>query len=191
MRNRWLAAGGLTAVAFAAAACGTSPYGSSGASSASSGSSPSQAAVPSSSAAVTLKTEKTTGGTILTSAGGYVLYYFTADKPGSGVSTCTGSCASTWPPLTGTVQPPPGATMPGPLGMITRADGTKQVTINGYPIYLYSGDQTPGQANGNGAGGKWHVVPIMGSVAASTSPTSASTGSSSGSGGGGYGGGGY
>jgi predicted lipoprotein with Yx(FWY)xxD motif len=186
MRNRWLAAGGLTAVAFAAAACGTNSYGSPGTGSASTGSSPSgQAAVPSSSAAVTLKIEKTTAGTILTSAGGYVLYYFTEDKASSGTSTCTGSCASTWPPLTGTVQPPPGATMPGPLGMITRADGTKQVTINGYPIYLYSGDQTPGQANGNGAGGKWHVVPVTGSASASTSPTSASTGSSSGSGGGG------
>jgi predicted lipoprotein with Yx(FWY)xxD motif len=186
MRNRWLAAGGLTVVAFAAAACGTGSNGPSGAGSASSGSSAS-AAVPSSSASVTLKTAKTSAGTVLTSAGGYVLYYFTADKPGSGVSTCTGSCASTWPPLTGTVQAPPGVTMPGPLGVITRADGTKQVTINGYPIYLYSGDQTPGQANGNGAGGKWHVVPITGSTAASTSPTAGSTSSSSGSGGGGGG----
>jgi len=144
--------------------------------------------MPSSSASVALKTAKTSAGTVLTSAGGYVLYYFTEDKPGSGVSTCTSSCAATWPPLTGTVQAPPGVTMPGPLGMITRADGTKQVTINGYPIYLYSGDQSPGQANGNGAGGKWHVVPITGSTSASTSPTSGSTGSSSG---GGSGGGGY
>src|ERR1019366_908899 len=106
MRNRWLAAGGLIAVALAAAACGTSSSGSSGAGSASSGSSPSgQAALPSSSAAVTLKIAKTSAGTILTSAGGYVLYYFTADKPGSGISTCTGSCASAWPPVTGAGQP--------------------------------------------------------------------------------------
>src|SRR3984885_11003715 len=188
MRNRWLAAGGLTVVAFAAAACGTSSYGSSGAGSASSGSSGrAQAAAPPSSAAVTLKTAKTSAGTVLASAGGYVLYYFTADKAGSGVSTCTASCASTWAPLTGTAHAPPGVAMPGPLGVITRADGTNQVPINGSPISLYSGDQTPGQANGNGAGGKWHVVPITGSTAASTSPTAGSTGSSSGSGGGGSG----
>ncbi len=140
-------------------------------------------------AAVTLKTAQTSAGTILTSAGGYTLYYYTGDKPGSGTSSCTGSCAAAWPPLTGTVQAPSGVTLPGPVGMITRADGTKQVTIKGYPIYTYAGDHSPGQVNGNGVGGEWHVVKISGSSSSSSGPSSAP--SSSTSGGGGYGGGGY
>jgi predicted lipoprotein with Yx(FWY)xxD motif len=189
MRNRCWAAGGLAAIALAAAACGTSPYGSSGTGSAS-GSPSGMAAAPSSSAVmVTLKAVPTSGGTILASAGGYTLYFFTGDKPGSGTSACTGSCASVWPPLTGTVQAPPGVTLPGPLGTITRADGTKQVTIKGYPIYIYNGDHAPGQVNGNGVGGKWHVVKISGSPSSSSSPSSPSSSSPS-SGAGGYGGGG-
>jgi predicted lipoprotein with Yx(FWY)xxD motif len=183
MRNRWWAAGGLSAIAFAAAACGTSPYGSS----ATSGSSPgSQVAVPSTAVTVTLKTAQVTGGTILASAGGYILYYFTEDKRGSGISACTGNCASLWPPLTGTVQAPPGVALPGPVGMITRADGTKQVTINGFPIYMYQGDHAPGQANGNGLGGKWHVVKVSGSPSGSSSPSPGTGGAAST----GYGGGG-
>jgi predicted lipoprotein with Yx(FWY)xxD motif len=186
MRNRWWATGGLTVIAFAAAACGTSSPGSSGASSPPS----SEAALPSSSPiAVMLKTTQTSGGPVLASAGGYTLYYFTADKPGSGTSTCTGSCAALWPPLTGTVEVPSGVKLPGPIGTITRADGMKQVTIRGYPIYIYAGDHAPGQVNGNGVGGKWYVVKVSGSP--SGSPVSSPTPSAANSGGGGYGGGGY
>jgi predicted lipoprotein with Yx(FWY)xxD motif len=189
MRNRWWAAGGLTAVAFAAAACGTSSSGPSGAGSAYGTPPASQAAAPSASAVtVSLKTTQTSTGPILASAGGYTLYFFTQDKPGSGTSTCTSSCASTWPPLTGTVQAPSGVSLPGPLGMITRADGTKQVTIKGYPIYIYAGDHAPGQVNGNGMGGKWYVVKVSGSASGSSGATPSPAGATpSPSGGGGYG----
>jgi predicted lipoprotein with Yx(FWY)xxD motif len=190
MRNRWWAAGGLTAVAFASAACGTSSSGPSGAGTAYGTPPASQAAAPPSSSAVmvALKTTQTSAGTILASAGGYTLYFFSQDKPGSGTSTCTGSCASTWPPLTGAVQAPPGVALPGPLGMITRADGMKQVTIKGYPIYIYAGDHAPGQVNGNGMGGEWHVVKISGSSSGSSgsTPTPAGGGYGTSGGGGGY-----
>ena len=168
MRNQWRATAGLAAAAFLAAACGAgSSAGSSGVGPAY-GSRSSHAAAPSAgTVVVALRTAQTSLGTVLTSAGGYVLYYYTKDQPGTGTSACTGSCASAWPPLTGTVQAPAGVTLPGPLGVITRADGTKQVTINGYPIYIYSGDQAPGQANGNGAGGAWHVIKIPGSSSGS------------------------
>jgi predicted lipoprotein with Yx(FWY)xxD motif len=190
MRNRWQAAAGLAAVAFLATACGA---GSSGTGSGY-GSQPTPLAVPTGSASaivVALKTAQTTMGTVLTSAGGYTLYFYTGDKRGSGTSTCTGSCASAWPPLTGAMQAPAGVAMPGPLGTITRADGTKQVTINGYPIYLYSGDHAPGQTTGNGVGGEWHVIKVPGPAAASSGSSSPAVSGSSGSGGGGGYGGGY
>ena len=44
--------------------------------------------------------------------------------------------------------------------MITRPGGDAQVTINGYPIYTYTGDKAPGQAAGNGIEGAWHVIKI-------------------------------
>ena len=97
---------------------------------------------------------------MLASSRGLTLYYYTEDKPGSGKSACTGSCASAWPPLAAPVRAPAGVRLPGPLGVITRPGGLRQVTINGYPIYLYAGDKAPGQAAGNGIEGAWHVIKI-------------------------------
>jgi len=107
-----------------------------------------------------LRVVRTSAGTVLASSRGLTLYYYTEDKPGSGESVCTGSCATAWPPLTAPVRAPAGVRLPGPLGMITRPGGVRQVTINGYPIYLYAGDKAPGQATGNGIGGVWHVIKI-------------------------------
>ena len=110
--------------------------------------------------AAALKVERTSAGTVLASRRGLTLYYYTEDKPGSGRSVCTGSCASAWPPLAAPVRAPAGVRLPGPLGMITRPGGLKQVTINGYPIYTYAGDKAPGQATGNGIEGVWHVIKV-------------------------------
>jgi predicted lipoprotein with Yx(FWY)xxD motif len=107
-----------------------------------------------------LKTETTSAGMVLASSHGLTLYYYAEDKPGSGTSVCTGGCASAWPPLTAPVTAPAGVHLPGPLGLITRPGGVKQVTLNGYPVYFYSGDKAPGQATGNGYEGAWHVIMI-------------------------------
>ena len=107
-----------------------------------------------------LKVERTCAGLVLAGSKGLTLYYYAADKPGSGRSACTGGCATAWPPLTAPVKAPMGAKLPGPIGMITRAGGAKQVTINGYPIYYYAEDMAPGQAKGNGEAGKWHVIKV-------------------------------
>jgi predicted lipoprotein with Yx(FWY)xxD motif len=144
-------------------------------------------------ATAVLKVEHTTAGTVLAGSKGLTLYYYTADKPGSGKSVCTGSCATAWPALKAPVKAPAGVRMPGPFGVIIRAGGVKQVTLNGYPLYYYAGDMAPGQAKGNGEGGVWHVIKIklksastgsMANPASSATPASTPT---SGSGGGGYG----
>jgi len=111
----------------------------------------------------TLTVERTSAGTVLAGVHGYTLYYYTEDKPGSGRSVCTGGCAKAWPPLVAPVKAPAGARLPGRLGMITRPGGVRQVTLNGYPLYTYSGDKAPGQAAGNGIGGAWHVIKIKAS----------------------------
>jgi predicted lipoprotein with Yx(FWY)xxD motif len=112
-----------------------------------------------------LKTETTSTGTVLASSQGMTLYYYSVDKPHSGMSACSGSCASTWPPLTGTVQAPGGVTLPGAIGSITRQGGVHQVTINGYPVYTYVGDKSPGQVTGNGMAGEWHVIKLAAGAA--------------------------
>ena len=64
-----------------------------------------------------LKVIRTSAGTVLASSRGLTLYYFTEDKPGSGRSACTGSCAKAWPPLAAPVRAPAGAaSLPGRSG---------------------------------------------------------------------------
>lgn len=66
----------------------------------------------------TLKTTKI-GVTVLTNAKGLILYWFAPDT--ATASKCTGSCATYWPPVTGTPRAGPGVT--GKLGTIKRPDG--------------------------------------------------------------------
>jgi predicted lipoprotein with Yx(FWY)xxD motif len=160
----------LIAVALALTACGTGS-GSSAGGAYGYGTQTTQAtqaapASPSSVSTVALKTETTRAGTVLADNHGLTLYYYSADKRGSGTSVCTGGCATAWPPLAAPVKAPAGVRLPGPLGIITRPGGVRQVTINGFPIYLYAGDKAPGQETGNGMSGSWHVIKIHATAAA-------------------------
>src|SRR3989440_6004390 len=170
MRNRLPAAMVLVAAALLAAACGSSSSGSGGTSGTSSS--------PASSGSA-LKTTQISGVTVLTNAKGFTLYWFVPDT--STKSNCNGSCAQIWPPVTGPATAGSGVT--GKLGTIRRSDGSIQATYDGHPLYTYTADTAPGQANGNGinaSGGVWHEVTASG-AAAPASSASASSG-----GGGGY-----
>jgi predicted lipoprotein with Yx(FWY)xxD motif len=108
-----------------------------------------------------LKTGKVGSVTVLTTASGLTVYTFAADTT-PGKSSCYGSCAAYWPPVTGT---PSAAGIPGTFGTITRTDGTKQVTWNGHPLYTYVGDHGPGTASGNNLtinGGLWKEITVSG-----------------------------
>jgi predicted lipoprotein with Yx(FWY)xxD motif len=147
-----------------AAACGgtSSTNTSSGTSSGgaySSGAATSTPAAPSSSAA-TVKSATGAAGTFLVDAKGRALYLWVADKGSK--STCSGSCAQAWPPLTTNGKPQAGTgAKTSLLGTTKRSDGTLEVTYAGHPLYYYAGDATPGQTTGqgsNGFGADWWVV---------------------------------
>ena len=66
-------------------------------------------------------------------------------------SACAGACAAAWPPLRATGKPVVGTALSASkIGTTARSDGKPQVTYNGHPLYLYSGDQKPGDTNGQG-----------------------------------------
>jgi predicted lipoprotein with Yx(FWY)xxD motif len=203
----------LIAVALTATACGKATgtgsatstqaggaYGTSTASPMATSMSSAGGAMQTATATATLKVERTRAGMVLAGSKGLTLYYFTKDKPHSGKSACFGSCLAAWPALAAPVKAPAGARMPGPMGTITRGNGTVQVTINGYPIYYYVGDKAPGQIAGNGVEGTWHIIKIKMKAGSTTStgnmattapkvtttPTATPT-TNTGGGGGGYG----
>ena len=103
--------------------------------------------------------QKSAIGYVLAQANHQVVYTYSKDKQG-GKPTCTGSCAEAWPPVTGVPQAGPADVFPAKFGLVTRADGTKQVTYNGYPLYLLKGAK-PLATTGNG--GDWHVIKLSAS----------------------------
>ena len=72
---------------------------------------------------------------------------------------CSGGCASAWPPLlfSGSGTSTSASALPGKLSVQATANGN-QVEYNGHPLYNYSGDTGPGQANGEGLANVWFVV---------------------------------
>ncbi len=102
--------------------------------------------------------QKSNVGYVLAEASGLVVYTYKKDTTG-GAPTCTGSCATTWPPVTGTPKAGPADTFPGTFGVVKGAGGVEQITYDGYPLYLYAGAK-PYTTSGNGIGGEWHVIPL-------------------------------
>jgi predicted lipoprotein with Yx(FWY)xxD motif len=98
------------------------------------------------------------GQTILTTKQGRTLYSLSAE--GGGTFICTAACLSVWHPLT----VPAGVKPIGPvkLGTVMRPEGGVQVTYRGRPLYSFSGDTGPGQANGQGIAdvGTWGAAVI-------------------------------
>lgn len=176
----------FAAVAGAAviAACGSSGSSTSGSSvpSAAPSSAPTGSSVSSGAA---LKTASVGSlGTIVVDGKGMTVYRFDADTNNPPASHCSGSCASYWPPvLAGTGTPQVAGVSSAMLGTVTRDDGTKQLTLAGWPLYTYAGDHAAGDANGQGlnlSGGKWWAVTATGDKAGSSSGSSPSTSSTGG-----------
>jgi predicted lipoprotein with Yx(FWY)xxD motif len=96
-------------------------------------------------------------GSVLVGPTGNTLYIFTNDQPG--VTNCTGDCLTNWPPLTVESEDELVAgNLPGELGTIETADGSLQVTYNGWPLYYFAEDTARGDAMGQGRGERWWVV---------------------------------
>jgi predicted lipoprotein with Yx(FWY)xxD motif len=100
----------------------------------------------------------------LSDSAGRALYYVEGDKDGS---KCTGDCVRAWPPLLADETMPTGSAnvQPNLISVIERADGSRQVTYNGHPLYHYAADTSADRAAGNGISdqwGQWHAVNAVG-----------------------------
>jgi len=127
--------------------------------------------------AATIGVSGTSVGNILVNSQGRTVYLFKKDT--STTSTCTGACAASWPPVRATGKPTAaGGANASMLGTTKRTDGKPQVTYHGHPLYLFSGDQNPGDVNGQGVnafGAVWWTVSPAGNQV-TTKPSSGSTG---------------
>jgi predicted lipoprotein with Yx(FWY)xxD motif len=123
-------------------------------------------------------------GTILVDSQGRTLYLFQKDSGTK--SSCFGACASAWPPLRDSGEATVGSGLNAALvGTTSRSDGMSQVTYNGHPLYLFSGDAKPGDTAGEGStafGGAWLALNSSGDQATAQASSGSTVPSSSGGG---------
>ena len=114
-------------------------------------------------------TADTSLGTIVVDDTGMTVYEFDSDTQNSGVSSCTGACLTTWPPVNAdTIPTLDGVT--GAVATIKATDGSTQVTLNGWPLYYFSGDTAPGDTNGQGVEDIWWVLTPDGTPITTVAP---------------------
>jgi predicted lipoprotein with Yx(FWY)xxD motif len=144
------AAATLVLSALAGAGCGSA----SGGSTASSGPPKSTPPPP------TLDVSTNRLGEVLVDSKGRTLYLFKKDMGPK--SACSGACASAWPPVRVNGKPTvAGDAKASKVSTTKRPDGAAQIVYSGHPLYLYQGDDKPGDANGQGVnawGGRWFAL---------------------------------
>ena len=120
---------------------------------------------------------KTALGRVLADARGHTLYLFEKDK--RGMSSCYGACVSYWPAVLTGAKPRAGAGVRASLlGVTKRADGPRQATYAGHPLYTFSGDRKPGQTGEglNNFGAAWDAIASNGRPVEPKAPASGSSG---------------
>jgi predicted lipoprotein with Yx(FWY)xxD motif len=105
-------------------------------------------------------------GNVLTDADGRTLYRFDKDTDEPPKSNCDGDCATAWPPVPADDASAGAGIDKKLLGEVTRADGTKQLTVGGWPAYRYAKDVNAGDTKGQGVGGTWFALAPDGKKAA-------------------------
>lgn len=164
-----LAVAGLALVA----ACGTNPYATSGAvQPVALGAQQQQPAgtVPAASPGVTGQAQLITStvdgiGTVLADAEGHTLYRYAKDSARPSKSTCVDACAEAWPPLVSDAPALVAGADAQLVSLVTRPDGSKQVTVAGWPVYRYAKDTGAGIALGQNAGADWAAITPTGEKA--------------------------
>ncbi|MFD7026997.1 SCO0930 family lipoprotein [Streptomyces sp. NPDC059917] len=122
-----------------------------------------QQAEPSALPALSAADDKTLGA-ILRDGKGRTLYRFTKDTAWPMKSNCEGACGEKWKPAQPVDAKAVEGVDPKLLSTYTRSDGTKQLAIDCWPLYWFTGDQNPGDTAGQGVGGTWFAVTPQGKL---------------------------
>ncbi|MGW1952941.1 SCO0930 family lipoprotein [Streptomyces sp. NPDC001920] len=97
-------------------------------------------------------------GKVLTDSAGLTLYRFDKDTAEPPKSSCDGDCAKKWPPVPADDATAGAGIDKSLLGSVTRSDGSKQLTVDGWPAYRFAKDTAAGDVNGQGVGGTWYAL---------------------------------
>ncbi len=150
--------GAVLGIAVVAAACGSSS-GSSGTSGGSKSGSSTTSTTRKSNGATspTLQVETTTIGKVVADSKGLTLYLYVPDGTGT-VSKVPAALLAAWPPVQATQPLTFGPGLTAKAGTATQPNGQRWVTYNGHLLYSFTGDEAPGDVNGNALGDVWYAV---------------------------------
>jgi predicted lipoprotein with Yx(FWY)xxD motif len=115
-----------------------------------------------------------TTGSYLTDGTGRALYVWAKDTT-PGVSSCTGTCITTWPAFSVGTLVVPSALKLSDFSTTTRADGKKQMAYMGRPLYYYSVDKDAGDLYGDGIGNVWFAANVTGVLPIPATPVTTAT----------------
>lgn len=93
------------------------------------------------------------------SGDGRTVYRFDRDSSAPPASRCGTACLRSWEPLLA----PDGfraeaGIEPDLVGVLTRPDGSRQLTLDGWPMYHFRRDTRLGQTAGHGVGNAWFAI---------------------------------
>ena len=106
-----------------------------------------------------LRTANTPAGKMVVTGRGMTVYVYLPDQSQPSRTMCTGDCANDWPPvlLTGRTSKVSGVDG-SRVGILVRPDGSRQLTLNGYPLYGFAADLRPGDIRGESVGETWFAI---------------------------------
>lgn len=96
---------------------------------------------------------------VVVNAKGRTIYRFQKDGNNPPRTACVGDCLKTWQP----VLAPNGVQVDEGIdtdlvGVVTRPDGSKQLTLKGWPLYYFHKDLSLGQIAGHGVKNQWFAI---------------------------------
>ncbi|GHB79072.1 lipoprotein [Streptomyces cirratus] len=119
-------------------------------------------------------------GPVLTDSAGFTLYRFDKDTAKPPKSNCDGDCAKAWPAVAAGDATAAAGMDAALLGEVVRTDGSKQLTVAGWPVYRFAKDTKAGDTNGQGVGGTWFAAAPDGKKAAKPAAAPAGAGQTTG-----------
>jgi predicted lipoprotein with Yx(FWY)xxD motif len=119
--------------------------------------SPSGGSAASGTAALSSATNAKIGQPVLVDANGMTVYLYQPDGSNT-TSQVPAGLRALWPPVSAGSATVGTGLDQSKSALESQPDGTNQLDYNGHLLYTYSGDQNPGDANGQGLGGIWFVL---------------------------------
>lgn len=155
---RFIAVAVMAALALAACSSSSKPASSATTTAPASTSAPATTAAKAA-GATTVSLASSKFGKIMVDSAGLTLYVDENDKPGA--PACTGGCLTIWPPVKAAASPTFGAGLTASMfTTVSASDGTKQLAVNGSPLYTFTG-KAKGDVSGQDVNG-FYVVQANG-----------------------------